>query len=81
MSSSYGKYIKYKTQDNYIITYAHLNKSLVKEGQKIKQGQKMALVGSTGQSTGYHLHYSIEKNNTYIDPIPMLSLPTAQKQI
>ena len=57
--------------------YAHLNKALVKEGDKIKANDKVGLVGSTGLSTGYHLHYTIKKGDEYIDPINVVAFDKA----
>lgn len=48
--------------------YGHLAKSLVKEGQRVKRGDVVALVGSTGLSTGPHLHYMVKKNGQSLDP-------------
>ena len=48
--------------------YADLAKSLVKEGQRVKRGDVVALVGSTGLSTGPHLHYMVKKNGQALDP-------------
>jgi murein DD-endopeptidase MepM/ murein hydrolase activator NlpD len=48
--------------------YGHLSKSLVKEGQRVKRGDVVALVGSTGLSTGPHLHYMVKKNGQALDP-------------
>jgi murein DD-endopeptidase MepM/ murein hydrolase activator NlpD len=48
--------------------YGHLAKSLVKEGQRVKRGDVIALVGSTGLSTGPHLHYMVKVNGQAIDP-------------
>jgi murein DD-endopeptidase MepM/ murein hydrolase activator NlpD len=48
--------------------YGHLAKSLVKEGQRVKRGEVVALVGSTGLSTGPHLHYMVKKNGQALDP-------------
>jgi murein DD-endopeptidase MepM/ murein hydrolase activator NlpD len=48
--------------------YGHLAKSLVKEGQRVKRGDVVALVGSTGLSTGPHLHYMVKKNGQTLDP-------------
>lgn len=53
---------------------AHLNEVLVKVGDKITRGDKIALVGSTGNSTGSHLHYEIKKDDTYIDPLSFISI-------
>ncbi|MBX3235906.1 MAG: M23 family metallopeptidase [Nitrospiraceae bacterium] len=48
--------------------YGHLAKALVKEGQRVKRGEVVALVGSTGLSTGPHLHYMVKKNGQALDP-------------
>ncbi|MFZ1083194.1 MAG: M23 family metallopeptidase, partial [Candidatus Kryptoniota bacterium] len=47
---------------------AHLEKGLVIKGEKIARGQVIGLVGSTGLSTGAHLHYGVMKNGIYVDP-------------
>lgn len=52
--------------------YGHNNKLLVSEGQTVAGGQKIALSGSTGRSTGPHVHFSVIKNGNYIDPSPYL---------
>ncbi len=67
-SNSYGNWVKYKTYDNYVIMYAHLTSVDVEKNQKIKQGQVLAHTGSTGNSTGPHLHYEIMKDNQYLNP-------------
>ncbi len=48
--------------------YAHCKKIYVKKGDKIKQGQAIGEVGSTGNATGPHLHFEIRRENRYIDP-------------
>ena len=48
--------------------YAHCKTIYVKEGETIKQGQKVAQVGATGNVTGPHLHFEIRKDNRYVDP-------------
>lgn len=75
-SDTYGNYIKYITTDGYEIFYAHLNEVLIKSGD-IKIGDILGLVGNTGLSTGYHLHYSILKDDKYLDPLPFTNLPKA----
>ena len=53
---------------NYESLYAHLVKSLVHEGQQVKRGDIIALVGSTGKSTGPHLHYEVHYKGVPVDP-------------
>ncbi|WP_405462497.1 peptidoglycan DD-metalloendopeptidase family protein [Paenibacillus sp. HJGM_3] len=52
--------------------YMHLNKYIVAKGDQVKKGQQIGMVGSTGRSTGYHLHYGVIKNGETIDPRPYL---------
>ncbi|MBP9642967.1 MAG: peptidoglycan DD-metalloendopeptidase family protein [Budvicia sp.] len=68
-SRSAGNYIVIKHGDNYKTQYMHLSKLLVKQGQKIKRGQKIALSGNTGRSTGPHLHYELLVNNKAVNPL------------
>lgn len=63
----YGKHIKIQV-DDVILLYAHCNKLYVKEGDVIKQGQEIAEVGTTGNSTGPHLHFEIRYQERFIDP-------------
>ena len=63
-----GKYIVIQHEKNYETFYSHLDEVLVKEGQKIKAGDLIAKVGTTGLSTGPHLHFEIRKNGKAHDP-------------
>ena len=69
----YGNHLKIKIND-VIIVYAHCNKLYVKQGDQIKQGQEIAEVGSTGNSTGPHLHFEVRYQDRYIDPQLILEL-------
>lgn len=59
--------------DGLVTVYAHLKQSLVKEGDQLKQGQVFAKVGSTGRSTGAHLHWGVHFAGAKINPSTMLS--------
>ena len=67
MNKYYGNNIEIE-KDGVIFKYAHLNKINVKKGDNIKQGDVIGLMGSTGMSTGSHLHFEIKINNRTIDP-------------
>ena len=69
----YGKHYKIKTKDLTII-YAHCNKLYLKKNDKVKQGEKIAEVGTTGNSTGPHLHFEIRKGKELIDPQLILNV-------
>ena len=70
----YGKYIIIKHAGGYQSLYAHLNKYLVRKGQNISQGEIIAELGSTGRSTGPHLHFSIYRNQKPVDPLKQLRM-------
>lgn len=68
----YGLAVKLDHPDGTSTLYAHSSKLLVKKGQKVKQGDAVALVGSTGHSTGPHLHFEVIVRNRSQDPISYL---------
>ena len=70
-----GNYVKIKHNSTYTTTYMHLSKfgKGIAQGVKVKQGQTIGYVGSTGASTGPHLDFRLQKNGTYIDPLKFKS--------
>jgi murein DD-endopeptidase MepM/ murein hydrolase activator NlpD len=64
----YGNIVKINHGSGLETRYAHTSKILVKVGQRVVKGQEIALVGSTGRSTGPHLHYEIRLNGSPLDP-------------
>ncbi|WP_299218334.1 peptidoglycan DD-metalloendopeptidase family protein [uncultured Aquimarina sp.] len=67
-STGYGKHVRIDHGFNYVSLYAHLNKYNVKKGQKVKRGDVIGYVGSTGRSVAPHLHYEIFKDGDRINP-------------
>ncbi len=67
-SSGYGNHIRIDHGFNYMSLYAHLSAYNVKKGQKVKRGDIIGFVGSTGRSVAPHLHYEIFKNGKRINP-------------
>jgi len=76
--NGYGNYIKIRHPNNYVTAYGHLSRFTkgLKNGQKVKQGEIIGYVGSTGLSTGPHLDFSISKNGERADFLK-LELPAA----
>lgn len=68
-SSGYGKHIRIDHDYGYLSLYAHLSKYNVKRGQKVKRGDLIGFVGSTGRSEAPHLHYEVFKDKERINPI------------
>ena len=65
----YGNVVEIRHIQGIITRYAHNNKNLVKRGQRVRRGDIIATVGSTGRSTGPHLHYEIRLNKIAVNPM------------
>ncbi|MBN2896631.1 MAG: peptidoglycan DD-metalloendopeptidase family protein [Campylobacterales bacterium] len=75
----YGNVIKINHEGNYMTLYAHMSsfKKGIKNGMRVKQGQVIGYVGSTGISTGPHLHFGLYKNNEAINPQSVVQVATS----
>jgi len=68
----YGNVVKIRHAGGYESLYAHQSRRRVKRGQRVKKGQIIGYVGSTGRSTGPHLHFGLKKNGRWINPMSVL---------
>ena len=68
-SAGYGKHVRIDHGFGYVSLYAHLDKYNVKRRQKVKRGDVIGFVGSTGRSVGPHLHYEILKEGKRVNPL------------
>ncbi|GAA3545968.1 M23 family metallopeptidase [Zobellella aerophila] len=69
---AYGRMIELNHGQGWATRYAHLDKQLVSVGDKVENGQLIALMGRTGRTTGVHLHYEVLKGNKRLDPARFL---------
>lgn len=73
-SESYGNFVVLRHSDNLRTTYNHCSEILAKEGEQLARGDRIALVGSTGISTGPHLHFEVEVKGLKADPLQALEV-------
>ncbi len=73
-SNSAGYYVTINHGDGFSSIYMHMTNYVVSSGQKVNQGQTIGYVGSTGISTGNHLHFGIAQNGAYVNPCSYVSL-------
>ena len=79
-NGGYGKYVRIRHNGEYKTAYAHM-KSIangMKTGKRVRQGQIIGYVGTTGRSTGAHLHYEILKNGKQVNPMKV-KMPSGEK--
>lgn len=69
---TYGKAVIIKHDETYTTLYAHNSEILVQEGEWVASGQTIAKIGSTGRSTGPHLHFEVHQNEKALDPLRFL---------
>ena len=68
----YGNLIVIEHNNEWATLYAHLQKFLVREGEAVKQGQPIGLMGRTGHASGVHLHFEIRQNRVPVNPLAYL---------
>lgn len=78
--AGYGKQIMIDHGFGYKTRYAHLSKVLVAPGQSVKRGEKIGEMGSTGKSTGVHLHYEVIHRNVAVNPLNYLSRDMSEEE-
>ena len=74
-SGDYGNFIVLKHDFGLSTRYGHLSRFNVAPGASVKRGDVIGLVGSTGRSTGAHVHYEVLANGRLINPLPLLTQP------
>ena len=72
VGTGYGNIVEIDHGNGYKTKYAHNKANLVIVGQAVKKGEPIALLGSTGRSTGPHVHFEVIKNGKAVDPIPFM---------
>lgn len=71
-AGSYGEMVEIDHDGALVTRYAHLSRILVRPGARVEQGEPVALMGSTGRSTGSHLHFEVRIGGRAVDPLPYL---------
>ena len=71
-AGGHGRSIQVRHPGGLTTVYSHLKRVLVREGQTVRQGETIGLMGSTGRSTGPHLHFEVRRGNVPVDPLELL---------
>ena len=77
-AGGYGNYVVIDHGNGFESIYGHASKLLVSQGEKVAQGQLIALVGSTGRSTGAHCHFEVHKNGAKMNPTGLISTDSSK---
>ena len=72
--SGYGRMVEISHGNGYVTRYAHNKKNLVAVGDKVEKGQKIAVMGSSGRSTGPHVHFEVVHNGRHVNPRKFVSI-------
>ena len=78
---AYGRTVVIDHGNGYETLYGHLSKVSVRVGHKVCRGERIGLAGSTGRSTGPHVHYEVRADGKPIDPTPLVELASLLKLI
>lgn len=70
--SAYGQYVMLRHPDGYETMYGHLSRVLVAQGDRVREGQVIALSGNSGRSTAPHLHFEIRRDGRSLDPLTLV---------
>ena len=81
VNAGYGNYVEIDHGNGYRTVYAHMKNYLVKKGEHVKQGQVIGQVGSTGRSTGPHLHYEIRLNKKPVSPVKFMKISNLRRSL
>ena len=73
--SGYGNVVEITHPTGYVTRYGHNSRNLVREGEAVQKGQPIAVIGSTGRSTGTHVHFEVERDGNTLNPMRYLSAP------
>src|SRR5690606_18069370 len=72
-----GRYIEIQHHGQYKTRYLHLSRTLIRTGQRVERGQRIALSGASGRVTGAHFHYELHVNNRPVNPVTA-NIPVAE---